>query len=113
MSDNPESVYDDDPFVSDSYLRYNEGDAVSDDLTQRIAEVLQEHRFRLETFAVPACTCGQWSDSGPSPKRVQHNYEEHVAEAVVAALQLTEEQRHGVYAPPERRLVGPWREVRQ
>jgi hypothetical protein len=55
-----------------------------------IIEAITEHlHFTRE------CPCGEWVDSGPGRRRVQHNYAEHVAMAAWA------------------RLVGPWRQEKQ
>jgi hypothetical protein len=47
----------------------------------RVRQALEPHMM----WSV-ACPCGDWIDTGPGPKRIRHNYAEHVAEAVCAAL---------------------------
>lgn len=40
----------------------------------------------LSSDTTPRCTCGEWSDSGPSVVRVLSNFHEHRAMAILAAL---------------------------
>lgn len=52
----------------------------------RIVAAITEHlEFTRE------CPCGEWVDSGPGRRRVQHNYAEHIAVAVLASLELRQE----------------------
>jgi hypothetical protein len=64
---------------------------------QRIEKVLREHRWSDIEWA---CKCGERHMQLP-----QHPA--HVAAAVVAALELTEESR--TYEAQEVRIAGPWR----
>lgn len=51
--------------------------------TDLIESVLDRHRFLSNP---PQCLCAEWWDSGPGPERVRHNYNEHVAAEIDAAL---------------------------
>jgi hypothetical protein len=60
---------------------------------RQIAEVLAKHHLKLQddpACLMHVCECGEWGDSGPGLSRVRHNYEEHVADAIQAALETTE-----------------------
>lgn len=77
---------------------------MADQPTDRIAEVLREHRY-LSLKGTGECSCGY--------ECFTHEHPAHVAEAVVSALELTEERRldswWGGSAHSVVRVVGPWR----
>lgn len=60
-----------------------DGQPATATIEQRVAEVLREHRFW--SLGAEECSCG-WSSSS-------EGVPQHVAAAVVAALELTEESR--------------------
>jgi hypothetical protein len=94
--------------------------AVSDAITDRIADIIEKHGLLDDSGGV--CECGYWSWSV--------SYEQHIAQVIAEQLGLTEEKRYlqdgyggvaigrdGVprsYGRPSTRqfrLVSPWREV--
>ncbi|QAY11006.1 hypothetical protein SEA_POLLYWOG_79 [Mycobacterium phage Pollywog] len=62
-----------------------------------LTEALGRHEFVPASFIAgpkPArCACGEWCDSGPGPARIRHNFLEHVAEDILAALDTEGEGR--------------------
>lgn len=55
----------------------------------------------LSSDTTPRCTCGEWSDSGPSVVRVLSNFHEHRALSILAALKAA---RIAVVELPEPRV---------
>ncbi|QAX93252.1 hypothetical protein SEA_BEXAN_75 [Mycobacterium phage Bexan] len=70
---------------------------MNDELRAVLTEALGRHEFVPASFIAdpkPAhCACGEWCDSGPGHARVRHNFLEHVAEDILAALDTEGEGR--------------------